>query len=270
MATVVFEKVSTLKNIVDCISQIVSETNLEFRENGLNIMTMDSSHVSMLNLTLPPEFFKEYELETPTVVGVSLKTLGLVLKCANPNDSVEISIEDRENGSIKMDITFENKDGNKTSEFELHCLEIEGEDHQIPDIEPDYILSMPSKEFEKLCKDLMNVGDHLNFHLNGGNKIVIASEGDIGKACVTLKRGNGIFINKGEETEEMEQTFQLNYLNMFAKATSLSDKVELLFTENMPLQVVYKISPISKGTNEESSEGSGDIHYYLAPVLEEN
>lgn len=57
--------------------------------------------------------------------------------------------------------------------------------------------------------------------------------------------------------EEVNLTFALRYLNNFAKASSLSDRVMLQMSADIPLAVEYKI------------EEMGHLRFYLAPKIEE-
>lgn len=64
--------------------------------------------------------------------------------------------------------------------------------------------------------------------------------------------------NADETVETVVSTFALRYLNMFTKATSLSNKVKLHLSPEVPIVVEYPI------------ESYGSIAYYLAPKIEED
>ena len=55
----------------------------------------------------------------------------------------------------------------------------------------------------------------------------------------------------------IKQRFALRYLNLFAKATSLAEKVTLHLKEDIPLMVEYQIAEM------------GFLRYYLAPKIDE-
>ena len=58
--------------------------------------------------------------------------------------------------------------------------------------------------------------------------------------------------------EPCQLTFALRYLNLFSKATSLSDRVTLKMHPSSPLVVGYEINDV------------GYIRFYLAPKIEED
>ena len=58
--------------------------------------------------------------------------------------------------------------------------------------------------------------------------------------------------------EPVSLTFALRYLNLFTKATPLSDSVTLSMSKDVPLVVEYRIGDM------------GYIRYYLAPKIEED
>jgi len=64
--------------------------------------------------------------------------------------------------------------------------------------------------------------------------------------------------NEIQCSEPVVSTFALRYMNMFTKATSLSNKVKLHMSPEVPIVVEYPI------------ESYGSIAYYLAPKIEED
>ena len=59
--------------------------------------------------------------------------------------------------------------------------------------------------------------------------------------------------------EPVNLAFALRYLNMFTKATALSEQVQLSLSSEYPLRVEYRLSNL------------GSLKYYLAPrISDEN
>ena len=72
--------------IIDSLSSLVNEVNLEATSNGLSLQTMDSAHISLVSLNMKEEGFEEYRWDKNTVLGLNLLYFGKVLKLAKPND----------------------------------------------------------------------------------------------------------------------------------------------------------------------------------------
>ena len=49
--------------IIDSLSYLVNEVNLEATSNGLSPQTMDSAHISLISLNMKEEGFEEYRCE---------------------------------------------------------------------------------------------------------------------------------------------------------------------------------------------------------------
>jgi proliferating cell nuclear antigen len=75
--------------------------------------------------------------------------------------------------------------------------------------------------------------------------IIFNSSGDMGSGSITVKPNKNVDKEADETTVELQSPvslgFSLKYLNMFAKAASLSASVTLSLSEDVPLLVEYKM-----------------------------
>ena len=76
--------------IIDSLSSLVNEVNLEAKSNGLSLQAMDSVQVSFVSLNMKEEGFEEYRCDKNTVLGLNLLDFGKVLKLIKPNDVMTI------------------------------------------------------------------------------------------------------------------------------------------------------------------------------------
>merc|ERR1719158_699553 len=119
---------------------------------------------------------------------------------------------------------------------------------------------MPSREFQRLCKDLSAVGDTVNVSVTKEG-VRFSTTSDIGTANITCRPNPS--VDKEEErtevqiTEPVSSSFALRYLNSFTKATPLSPTVTLGMVKDLPVVVEYKIADM------------GHVRYYLAPKIED-
>ena len=92
------------KKIIDSLSALVNEVNLEATSTGLSLQAMDSAHVSLVALKMKEEGFEEYRCDKNTTLGLNLVDFGKVLKLAKANDVMTIiSNEDTAYLTIKFD-----------------------------------------------------------------------------------------------------------------------------------------------------------------------
>ena len=73
--------------IIDSLSSLVNEVNLEATSNWLSLQAMDSAHISLVSLNMKEE---EYRCDKNNLLGLILLDFDKVLKWAKPNDVMTI------------------------------------------------------------------------------------------------------------------------------------------------------------------------------------
>lgn len=139
-------------------------------------------------------------------------------------------------------------------------MEIETEQLGIPDTPYKCTVRMPSREFERIVRDLQVIGDTATISC-GKEGIRFSVSGAMGTGNI-LTRANPTAEKEKDQViidmeEPVELNFALRYLNFFTKATSLTDHVIISMSPEVPVVVEYPI------------EGKGYVKYYLAPKIEE-
>lgn len=189
--------------------------------------------------------------------------IGKMLKCANNDDSINISIDD---GTDIVRFTFESPQHDKISEFEIKHMEIQAENLGIPETEYNVTLEMSSHEFSRIIKDLSSFGDTVEINVSRDG-LMFLTESDEGSAHVICRYRRDWDGEKSDGKdnamvdvimqEEVTLTFALKYLKTFTMATVVADKVKLKMSRDLPIVIEY------------SMEGMGYIRFYLAPKIDE-
>lgn len=220
-------------------------------------------------------------------IGVSLSSLGKILRGAN-NDDV-LSLKKSDDGDT-LQMTFESPKSDRVGEFEMKLMDIDSEHLGIPDTQYDAVVKMSSSEFGRICRDLANIGESVKIQVSKEG-VSFSAEGEIGAARMTLKQGSGTAVLADDDDDdhdddvkpakkkrkadggssssaaqvpvkiEMQQavnlTFSLKYLSNFAKAAPLADQVELHMSNEVPLLCEFGFE-------------NGYVRFYLAPKLSED
>lgn len=236
------------KIIVDAVSEIVDTVVMDFGEKGVTMQAMDASHVSLCVLQLNNEGFNEYTCDSPKNIGVSLANMSKIFKCTSSEDDLEIQVKDTD----KMQLHF--KGPARSSEFEMRLMEIDSEYLQIPEVDYDCVVTMPSSEFQKMVKDVAVMGDTCSIEVNKEG-MTFSADGDIGQARFQPVDNDAIDI---ELTNVTRCKFANKYLQMFTKASPLCKKVILRMSADNPMCIEYEIP------------GLGVLKYYLAPKIEDD
>jgi proliferating cell nuclear antigen len=254
-------KAHVIKKIIEAVRELCKEVNLECTDKGITMQAMDSSHVSLVNLTMKETIFQSYRADREKVLGVSMESLAKIFKLCGNDDVVTMKADD---DADSLQFIFENEKEDRISDFSLKLLDIEAENLGIPE-DQDYkaVVKMPSAELMKICRDLKEFGESINVHCTkDGLKWTV--KGDIGLGNVVVKPRDG--GDKPAETvtiactEPVQAAFALRYLNLFAKATPLSETVTMQISDEQPLTLEYNLE----------KEESGCLRFYLAPKVDED
>ena len=139
-------------------------------------------------------------------------------------------------------------------------MDIENEQLGIPDTAYKCTIQMPSKEFQRIIRDLQVLGDACTISCTKeGVRFTVS--GTIGTGNILIRANQAAEKPTERVTIDMEEpvelSFALRYLNFFAKATELSEQVHLSMSPAVPIVVEYPI------------EDFGYIKFYLAPKIDE-
>jgi len=252
------EQGQLLKKILEAIKDLVNEANLECSASGLELQAMDSSHVSLVTMLLKASGFENYRCDKSISLGINMTSMNKILKCAGNDDSITIRCQDN---ADSVTFVFESKEKDKVSDFQLKLMAIEAESLGIPEQEYKAVVSMPSAEFMRICRDLSILGDTVNISVSKEG-VKFSAAGDIGAGNILVKQQKSADKDGINTTIELQEpvtlNFALRYLTTFSKATSLSDKVKLSLAKDIPVLVEYAIGDM------------GYLRYYLAPKIDDD
>lgn len=247
----------TMKQIIEAIKDLVSDCNLDCSEEELNIQSMDSAHVSLVSVRLSNAAFDHYRCDRPNSLGINTVNMSKIFKMLGSDDSVTLKAEDN---ADSLTLLFE---GNKTdtiADFELKLMEIDNEQLGIPDTPYKCTIKMPSREFERIVRDLQVLGETCTIACSKEG-VRFSVSGNIGTGNILTRANATAEKDKDQVIIDMETPVELNfalrYLNFFTKATSLSDHVIIQMSPEVPVVVEYPIGD------------AGSIRFYLAPKIEE-
>ncbi|KAJ6303062.1 hypothetical protein OIU77_017023 [Salix suchowensis] len=237
---------SLLKKVLEAIKDLVNDANFDCSSSGFSLQAMDSSHVALVALLLRSEGFEHYRCDRNMSMGMNLGNMSKMLKCAGNDDIITIKGDDAQD---------------KIADFEMKLMDIDSEHLGIPEAEYQAIVTMPSSEFARICKDLSSIGDTVVISVTKEG-VKFSTRGDIGTANIVLRQNTTVDKPEDATVIEMNEpvslTFALRYMNSFTKATSLSNTVKISLSSELPVVVEYKIAEM------------GYVRFYLAPKIEED
>ncbi|KAL8896989.1 MAG: hypothetical protein Q9207_007446 [Kuettlingeria erythrocarpa] len=245
--------------VVDAIKDLVQDCNFDCNDSGIALQAMDNSHVALVSMMLKAESFSPFRCDRNIALGINLSSLMKVLRCAQNEDILTLKADDAPD---VVNLVFETSESDRLSEYDIKLMDIDQEHLGIPETEYAATISMPSAEFQRICRDLNALSESVAIEATKEG-VKFSCTGDIGNGAVTLRSYTNVENpEKNIEislSEPVALTFSLKYLVNFCKASGLSGTVKLCLSNEVPLLVEYTLASNSylrqsKGTQISAEE----------------
>ena len=231
---------SAFKSCFEVLKDILNDVNIYFKSSGMYVTTLDTARTSLIDVHLPADNFEEYECNEEIVAGINISNTFKLLKSITNSDILNISIDSKE--YMNVEIVSESK--NTNTKFQLKLLDINESQIEVPDIEMSTITTLPSVDFQRLCRDMSNIGTEIEI-TREGTLMTLKCDGDFANQETS--------ISCSEESPRISGLYSLRYLNIFAKGSSMCSSVQFLQEEaNRFLILKYNVASL------------GELKFYLA------
>jgi proliferating cell nuclear antigen len=235
---------SALKSAFEVLKDILNDVNMYFTPKGVQILTLDTARVALVDMFLESENFEEYQCEEGDLIaGVNVTNMFKLLKFISNNDTLTIEIKSRE----YLDIRIENATKRSDTRFQLKLLDINEDQIEVPNIKMAVVTIMQSIDFQRICRDMNNLANDLEITRNS-SQFIIKCQGDFAnqETVIECSEEEGF---KGE----IKGVYSLKYLNLFTKATSMCASVQIMQEEDNRFMVLkYNVANL------------GELKFYLA------
>jgi proliferating cell nuclear antigen len=238
--------------LIEALKEILTDTNIEFDENGLKIVAMDASHVVLVHLKLESANFEYYHCPERITIGVNMMNLFKLIKTMNNSDTLTLYIE--KDNINQLGIKIENGDKNMKSNFKLDLMDLNEDNIQIPSVKFESVITIPSGDFQKICRDMHNLADIIEVK-SIDNQLIFSCKGEFASQETILgETAMGMSFVKNNNVDDIIQgLFALKHLVLFTKCTNLCNNVELYLKNDYPLIIRYSVASL------------GEIKLCLAP-----
>ena len=238
---------SALKSTFEVLKDILNDVNIYFRPQGMYIVTLDTARTSLIDMFLAADNFEEYSCEQEEIIaGINISNTFKLLKTITNNDVLTIEINSKE----YMDIEITSEAKKTSTKFQLKLLDINESRIEVPDVNMTSVTILPSADFQRLCRDMSNIGTEIEI-TRVGKELRLRCEGDFANQETA--------IECPEESPEITGLYSLRYLNIFTKATSMCSSVQIMQEEgNRFLILKYNVANL------------GDLKFYLATKVSED
>lgn len=243
-----------LRTLFEVLKEIVHDVCLKVDATGVRLLTMDGSKCALISMQLRADSFEEFVCSGRHSVGINVGSMFKLMRGTGSHDTITFYKEPA--CTNELGITIQNSDKNSLTDFKLKLLDVDSVEINMDDVEFDSIITMPSAYFQRLCRDAQNLADNLVIATRD-NALVLSCNGDFARQETVIGQAQSGMVMSSRSGTGVVGKFNLKFLSLFCKSSSLSTVLELYLKESYALIMKYNIASL------------GELKFVLAPVSEE-
>ena len=213
-------------DVIGIISELVNEVKIKINKEGMNIVAIDPANVAMVVFKLPAPAFSKLEVEEESI-GVNLESLKPILKRCSFGSSLIMKTEDN---YLKIEISDRIK-----REFTLSLIDLDRKDKPIPSLEFATRIEINSLDLLEAIEDCSIVADSCSFEASS-DRFSIFGKGSLNSANLSYSSDEAYI----ESPNKSKSKYSLEYLIKMIKASKLTEKTTLNFSNDYPLKMDFK------------------------------
>ncbi len=243
--------------LIEALKEILTDTNLIIDKTGIKLVATDNSQVVLVHMKLLSENFEYFYCEEKTRIGINMMNLFKLIKIMNNNETLTLFIEKSDKN--RLGIKINNNEKKTQTLFKMNLLDISEDELNIPPAKFESELTLPSNDFQKIIRDMSNIGENVEMK-NIGSTLLLNCEGDFASQETILQETqDGLKFSKNPNMNNpIQGYFSLKYLCLFTKCTNLCNLLHIYIKNDYPLVIKYDIANLghiklclSPNTNDE-------------------
>jgi proliferating cell nuclear antigen len=231
-----------IKILCEALKELLTDSNLIFDNDGIKLIAMDSTKSVLIFLKLDSNKFESYYCKERIKIGINFLNLFKLIKTINNTDTLTFFIH--KNDTNKLGIKINNIEKNIETIYYLNLLDINNDEINIPPAEFETELTIPSQDFQKLIRDMINIGEECEIK-SYSKSLIFNCNGDFASQCTILNETqDGLQFNNYNNNSLVQGIFSLKYLSLFTKCTNLCNQIQLFIKNDYPLIIQYSIASL--------------------------
>jgi proliferating cell nuclear antigen len=244
-----------IRTLAEGLKSMLVEMSLVFDKDGVRMVAMDNTRTVFTHMRLFANKFEHYEYNhsAPKLdVGLNTDHFYRVVKTVTNDDTITFSVSKSE--SNHLTITLENGEKKRRVRYKINLLDRDESDIKMLDTEFATRITMPSLDFQKICRDMTLLSAKTVDIKNIGSTLTFTCKGPFASQTVTLgDSASELSISKKESNEIVSGTYSLPHLVLFTKCSNLSNNLEIHMKNDWFIMIRYVIANL------------GDIKLCLMP-----
>lgn len=235
---------------------------------GIKILNASDDKSIIVSVKLHSDYFSQFNCSQLIFdVGVNLVPLYDTLRSMEKEEEMSMYVDSC--SKQKLVISSQSEKDRRQTQTQLNLLDITPEINGLPDIQPDVLVTMNSSDFQRLCKEMAQIGQYLEIRCTE-NTLIFSCSGSNSSREVRYefdKNGtrdadakNAIKIVIAGKSKHLiiQGIYDLRSLNLFTKCTSLSTNLEISITLDkkslLTLKYVFALGEFMACLTQKSAE----------------
>jgi len=233
-----------IRTLAEGLKSMLVEMSLVFDKDGVRMIAMDNIRTVLTHMKLHANKFEHYEYNhtAPKLdIGLNTDHFYRIVKTATNDDTITFSVS--KSDSNHLTITLENGEKKRRIRYKLNLLDRDDSDFVMPETEFSTRITMPSLDFQKICRDMTLLSAKTVDIKNIGNTLTFSCKGPFASQTVTMGDSAAeMSIVKKENEEIVSGTYSLPHLVLFTKCSNLSNNLEVHMKNDWFLMIRYVIA----------------------------
>lgn len=254
-------------SVSSAIMTIIDEALFDAGPEGITFRSMDPSHIALVDINWPSSAFEQYHCSSTMKFGVRIDEFSKIIKRANPNDSIEIGIQDNNSLNVKT------SGRGYLRNYKMRLIESTGNvSSPLPQMTFNSKIIIGIAALDKILNDVGVISDKItidtssNSISNNKTTAIFSGNSDRGEARIIMQRDNDD-KNKVESLQEItakensKSTYNIDFISKIIRAIgnqSSSNLVTIEYSSNKPLRLEFLLL-----------SGMVRIQFYLAPRVQD-
>ena len=253
-----------IRTLIDSLNALLTDVNITFypfyvdptssddkekKIGGVVIKELNKTSSILIHCKLDADQFEHYEYKykhPKLTIGINLNNFLKCIKCMTNFDTMTWKIDDEDINKLIMILESEKE----IKTFKMNLMDLEDANYEIEPVKFPYSIILPTQDFQNYCKNMMSVTDKIDIKSTNDN-LFLSGKGELGVIDFQLTASNvssGLTIVKNTDNvnEIVQGTFELKYLIIFTRCSSLCSHVNLFLKNNYPLIVQFSVAKLGQ------------------------
>ena len=248
-----------IRILFESLNVIFSEITLTFTKDGVYLFSTNEQKILTVHLIL--DHFERYFCKELFNASMNCLYFYKMIKTCTQDDVITFIIETPQ--ATELIVKCENHKNKYISYFKINLLDIDyvqPQNTMVPKIEFDVEVTIPSKQFQKICKNMFHLSDTLQIETTK-QQITFSCVGDYASQKTVFTQDTDSKMNMCHSKDNIgghkiiSGQYDLSYLMLFNKCANMSPLMTLFLKNDLPLIVRYGVSTL------------GYIYFYVMPKI---